>query len=329
MTLTAIMTTAALILIAPAATGSTASHRPLHASSYLLALGDSISFGFQSPKLTDPPNPAAFDTGYVDVLAGRSPQLDVTNYSCPGESLTTFIGDGCPWRQAGFALHDQYDGSQLAAAVSFLRAHRSQPGIVTLAIWGNDILALRTACGDDMAWVFERTPAAIAAFADRLRTNHPDRLAGRRPLRHDRGPDTHPRLSAAHARDRWPVHRVEHRDRRHRQDPPRRYRRRQSGFQPIRRRRPGRRDLQLHPDLRHQRGLRASIRRRIPSNRRRVRHGDPVLTAESLTRCGQTFRRSLKRRFQAPNFCSRYQTITAPAPTQDRGRRRCRSIRPG
>ena len=49
-TLTAIMTTAALILIAPAATGSTASHRPLHASSYLLALGDSISFGFQSPK---------------------------------------------------------------------------------------------------------------------------------------------------------------------------------------------------------------------------------------------------------------------------------------
>ena len=67
-------------------------------------------------------------------------------------------------------MHDQYAGSQLAAAVSFLRAHRSQPGIVTLAIWGNDILALRTACGDDMACVSERAPAAIAAFADRLRT---------------------------------------------------------------------------------------------------------------------------------------------------------------
>ena len=59
------------MLVAPVASASsTTSHRPDNRSDrYLLALGDSISFGFQGPKVTDPPNPAMFDTGYADVLA--------------------------------------------------------------------------------------------------------------------------------------------------------------------------------------------------------------------------------------------------------------------
>ena len=142
-------------------------HRP---DRYLLALGDSISFGFQGPKLTNPPDPSVFNTGYVDILAARNPSLDVANYSCPGETTTSFITGGCPWRQAGYALHDPYGGSQLNAAVAFLRAHRTNPGTVTIAIWGNDILALTVACGGDLACVSQRAAAETAAFAGRLTT---------------------------------------------------------------------------------------------------------------------------------------------------------------
>jgi lysophospholipase L1-like esterase len=162
---------ASLLLVPFSASATTTVDRPGNRpDGYLLALGDSISFGFQGPKLTSPPNPVAFDTGYADVLAARHPSLDVTNYSCPGETTTSFITGGCPWRQAGFAMHDAYEGSQLTAAVAFLRAHRRNPGTVTLAIWGNDILALSLACGGDLACVSERAAAETAAFAGRLDT---------------------------------------------------------------------------------------------------------------------------------------------------------------
>lgn len=166
----AMVITVSLVLIAPAASASsTTSHGPDNRSDrYLLALGDSISFGFQGPKVTVPPNPAAFTTGYVDVLAARDRSLDVHNYSCPGETTTTFISGVCPWRQSGFALHEDYRGSQLAAAQAFLRAHRKNTGTITLAILGNDILALSLACGGDLACVSQKAPAEITAFASRL-----------------------------------------------------------------------------------------------------------------------------------------------------------------
>lgn len=160
-----------LLLVPDNASATTTVDRSGHGPDrYLLALGDSISFGFQGPKLTSPPNPAAFNTGYVDVLAARDPSLDVTNYSCPGETTTSFITGGCPWREAGFALHDPYEGSQLNAAVAFLQAHRQHAGTVTVAIWGNDILALTIACGGDLACVSQRAPAETTAFAGRLTT---------------------------------------------------------------------------------------------------------------------------------------------------------------
>ena len=149
-----VITTVTVLVAPPAAAWSATTDTPVNRSDrYLLALGDSISFGFQGPKVTNPPNPAAFDTGYVDVLAARDRSLDVTNYSCPGETTTTFIGGVCPWRQSGYALHDEYRGSQLVAAAAFLLAHRKNAGTVTLAIWGNDILALRIACGGDLRCV--------------------------------------------------------------------------------------------------------------------------------------------------------------------------------
>ena len=113
------------------------SSRPVYQPprSYYLALGDSIAYGFQ-PNKAKPAPPSAFDTGYVDVFAARlrklSPKIQVVNYGCPGESTMTFINGGCPWLAEKRRLHDAFKGSQLEAALAFLRAHRGQVSPITL-----------------------------------------------------------------------------------------------------------------------------------------------------------------------------------------------------
>ena len=132
--------------------------------SYYLALGDSIAYGFQPAKANAGAPPSAFDTGYVDVFAARlrklSPKIEVVNYGCPGESTVTFMRGGCPWLADGGKLHDAFRGSQLDAAMSFLRAHRGQVSPITLTLWGNDLLPL--------SQKGKRAKSAIAEVASRL-----------------------------------------------------------------------------------------------------------------------------------------------------------------
>ena len=51
----------------------------------VVALGDSITYGFQPDKANAGARPSAFDTGYVDVFAARlrklSPKIQVVNYT--------------------------------------------------------------------------------------------------------------------------------------------------------------------------------------------------------------------------------------------------------
>jgi lysophospholipase L1-like esterase len=129
--------------------------------SYYLALGDSIAYG------SDPTRPAARPSalaGYVEPFAARlrklSPRIAVVNYGCPGESTVTFAKGGCPWLAEGRKLHDAFRGPQLAAALSFLRAHQGQVSPITLTLWGNDLAPL-SARG-------KRAPRAIASFASRF-----------------------------------------------------------------------------------------------------------------------------------------------------------------
>jgi lysophospholipase L1-like esterase len=137
---------------------------------HYLALGDSIAYGFQPPKASAPPS--GFHTGYVDVFAARlralAPKIQVVNYGCPGESTKTFIAGGCPWLADGRRLHDTFRGAQLAAALSFLRAHRGQVSPITLTLGGNDIEALAEACKGSFACIRGRAPRAFAQFASRL-----------------------------------------------------------------------------------------------------------------------------------------------------------------
>src|SRR5262245_57246279 len=70
---------------------SPASSQEVHGpKQYYLALGDSITYGYQAYKHAAGLPPSAFDTGYVDAFAahlrGIQPAITVVNYGCPGES---------------------------------------------------------------------------------------------------------------------------------------------------------------------------------------------------------------------------------------------------
>jgi lysophospholipase L1-like esterase len=103
-------------------------HRP--PVSYYLALGDSLSQGVQPDRAG-----ASVRTrqGYPDqlyaLLRARQPGLRLVKLGCPGETTGTMLAGGiCRYRA----------GSQLAAAVSFLRAHPRRVSLVTIDIGAND-----------------------------------------------------------------------------------------------------------------------------------------------------------------------------------------------
>lgn len=109
---------------------------PLKALSphYYMALGDSISFGYQ-PNLD-------FSAGFTDDLFNTLRQIDVTtlvNYACAGETTTTMIHGGCV---AHYAHKGSYIGAQLTAAVDFLSKDKNQGRVspLTLEIGANDVL---------------------------------------------------------------------------------------------------------------------------------------------------------------------------------------------
>jgi lysophospholipase L1-like esterase len=140
--------------------------------SYLLALGDSVGYGFQSSKFAAGLPPSGFATGYVDVFSTRlravRPGLKVVNFSCPGETTSSFSTGPCLFSSLGFALHDHFEGSQLSAALAFLRAHEGQVSPVTLTLWGGDVREFVQSCGGDLECVSNAAPAEIARIAVRL-----------------------------------------------------------------------------------------------------------------------------------------------------------------
>jgi lysophospholipase L1-like esterase len=155
---------AALLLVSLIARGGEAA-APAHQApqSYYLALGDSIAYGFQPTKANA--SPAAVKTGYVDFFASRlrklSPKLQVVNYGCPGESALTFARGGCDWLKHGGKLHDRFRGSQLTAALSFLRAHAGKVSPITVTLWGNDLPL-------PLSQNAKRAPQAIRSFGKRF-----------------------------------------------------------------------------------------------------------------------------------------------------------------
>jgi lysophospholipase L1-like esterase len=141
---------------------------------YYLALGDSIAYGFQPEKARKGLPPSGFNTGYVDVFAARlrtlAPAIQVVNYACPGESLVTFAKGPCPAVADGIDLHNSFSGSQLGAALGFLRAHPGQVSPITITLWGNDVVGFEEGCHNNLRCIRKRAPHAVSSLASRLRS---------------------------------------------------------------------------------------------------------------------------------------------------------------
>jgi lysophospholipase L1-like esterase len=143
--LAALLTAGALAAVGTAASASPASpaHGGRHpAPVYYLALGDSLSQGVQPATPPLPPGVTLgqsietsqgyandIDARYAPASGGR---LKLEKLGCPGETTTSMLtgaGSPCTYPQ----------GSQLAAALAFIRAHRGKVGLITLDIGANDV----------------------------------------------------------------------------------------------------------------------------------------------------------------------------------------------
>ena len=126
-------------------------------ATYYLALGDSLSQGVQPDAAG-----ASVETGqgYADqlyaALLPAHPGLRLVKLGCPGETTRTMI-DGGICRYPG--------GSQLAAAVAFLRTHHGHVFLITIDIGAND----PEDCGSESS-----LGKLVSCFA----TGVPDALAG-------------------------------------------------------------------------------------------------------------------------------------------------------
>ncbi|GAC1436529.1 MAG: hypothetical protein NVSMB51_08120 [Solirubrobacteraceae bacterium] len=146
-----------LALTAPSlAAGHRGAVRPASVTpgSRYLALGDSVTFGFQEPQVVPAPDyfHAASFLGYPEQLATEL-HLKVTNTSCPGETSASLLDPTAPSNgcenayRKNFPLHASYAGAQLSYAVAYLRKHRDI-GLVTLMIGANDLFLCQRSTKD-------------------------------------------------------------------------------------------------------------------------------------------------------------------------------------
>ena len=118
---------------------------PGHASAatkYYVSLGDSYSVGYQ-PSPT--PGATSGFTGYV----AKKEKLTLANFGCGGATTDSILHtDGCtapygPTASSGAVAYTTQ--TQAAAAESFISAHASQIGLITVSIGGNDVTSCAAA----------------------------------------------------------------------------------------------------------------------------------------------------------------------------------------
>jgi lysophospholipase L1-like esterase len=159
--LTTLLAVGGLLAGLPAASAAPAAARPAAASArthpgrharpvYYVALGDSLAQGVQPATPPLPPGVALgqsieTNAGYANDLFAHYQRafggaLRLVKLGCPGETSTSMLtgaGSPCSYPQ----------GSQLAAALAFITAHRSRVTLITIDIGANDIDGCATATG--------------------------------------------------------------------------------------------------------------------------------------------------------------------------------------
>ena len=99
-------------------------------ASYYLSLGDSLAQGVQpNSSGTDVETNQGYPNQLYTALHLGNPTLKLVKLGCPGETTATMIHGG---------ICHYPGGSQLAAAVAFLTAHRGHVRLVTIDIGAND-----------------------------------------------------------------------------------------------------------------------------------------------------------------------------------------------
>jgi lysophospholipase L1-like esterase len=141
---------------APASDGSTSESALDEGKPRLLAMGDSVTFGWDPHLEADPHKVQARKyRGYAEVL-GDELGLAVDNSSCPGESSGSFLDpkaedNGCRTNRAAYRLHT--DWGDAADQVDFDTAYLEKavaagkpPELVVMTIGGNDLLIMQNHC---------------------------------------------------------------------------------------------------------------------------------------------------------------------------------------
>ncbi len=175
-----------LLTLVFAATGMAVRSAPANAAGplysppgkYFLALGDSLTWGYQEGRVNDALaahtfNPASFNTGFGDdfarMLAQVAPGIREVNYSCPGQtSADATQATTCP-----LPPHSAWIApTQFASAEAFLQAHPGQVSPISVELGPNDILQLIGGCGglSNIACVAQKLPATLKALATNLAT---------------------------------------------------------------------------------------------------------------------------------------------------------------
>ncbi len=134
------------------------------AASYYLSLGDSLSRGVQPDRAgASVPTGQGYPDQLYAMLRPGHPGLRLVKLGCPGETTGTMIHGGiCRYRA----------GSQLAAAVRFLRAHRGRVSLITIDIGANDpnSCIFHPSLGSAARCVQSTIPGAVRNLATILRT---------------------------------------------------------------------------------------------------------------------------------------------------------------
>jgi lysophospholipase L1-like esterase len=180
---------AAMGVCAGAASAKPKAHAPLPVTpgTRYLALGDSVTFGYMEPTVVPAPNyhDQASLPGYPELL-GSELRLKVANAACSGETSSSLINtaaqsNGCEnspghpgvGYRTQFPLHVNYKGSQLAFALSYLKAHKDVT-LVSLMIGANDFFVCQETtsdgCASEQATVAKTVTANIKKILGSIRT---------------------------------------------------------------------------------------------------------------------------------------------------------------
>jgi lysophospholipase L1-like esterase len=144
-------------------------HTAITKGSGYLALGDSVTFGYEEPQVVPAPNYADASSfiAYPEML-GKELHLTVANAACSGETSSSLIdataqSNGCESRPGGgpgyrtnFPLHVSYSGSQLAYAVGYLKKHK-KVRLVSLMIGANDFFVCQETTADKCSTLTEQS----------------------------------------------------------------------------------------------------------------------------------------------------------------------------